>query len=776
MCWIDWTIFCLPLIAILLLALYSGKYVRGVADYLVAGRVAGRYVISVGDLQSGLGVITLVAICEQQYQCGIAVGFWGNTAVPIAIFMSLTGYVLYRYRETRSLSIGQFLETRYNRSLRVVASSIRTLAEMMTNAIGPAVAARFFIYFLGLPAMVNFGGMKISTYAIVIILVLLLALLVIWPGGRVSLLVTDAVQGVISYPVFVILTCFILSEISWNIDVAPVLQDRVTGESFLNPLDIQELRDFNLFALIVTLIGSVLNRGAWIGNDTSAAGRTAHEQKMAGILGAWRNGFSMLALMMLSLFMITIMHASRFSDKAEQIRKDLTEQVANELITDPSLRKRVIMNADELITPQHEIGVSKPYSRKNNPDLQYLDTVRNTISTNVEDQIISSNIPECSAKSEQMRGAANELFQKFRTLYYQMMSPVLLKRNLPIGLMGLFLLLMAMLMLATDDSRIFNASATLVQDVVMPFRKKPFQKKEHLYWLRGMSVVVCLFFFIVSIFFAQMDYINMFINAICSLWLGAAGPIMLGGLYTKWGTSTGAFCALFFGSGTALGGIFCQRLWAKKIYPFLHYTGGLDLVSAVCSFVTNLCDPIVVWEVSPDKFPINSFEIYFLSMLIGCLGYTIGSLLTYRTPYDLNRMLHRGKNVDKPLENRTSWTWKNVYTLFIGITPEYSKGDKIIAWSVFFYSIVWQFLITFVGVVIWNIFKPWPTEWWSKYFLITVVVVGIIVGVVSTVWFIWGGIVDIRRLFIDLSKRKDNPLDDGWVEKNVSIVDKPERE
>ncbi len=47
-----------------------------------------------------------------------------------------------------------------------------------------------------------------------------------------------------------------------------------------------------------------------------------------------------------------------------------------------------------------------------------------------------------------------------------------------------------------------------------------------------------------------------------------------------------------------------------------------------------------------------------------------------------------------------------------------------------------------------------------------------IIGVISTVWFMIGGIVDIRRLFRDLAARIDNPLDDGWVEDHVSLVDK----
>ena len=39
--WVDWAIMLVPLLMVLGMAFYSGRYVRGVADFLAAGRVAG---------------------------------------------------------------------------------------------------------------------------------------------------------------------------------------------------------------------------------------------------------------------------------------------------------------------------------------------------------------------------------------------------------------------------------------------------------------------------------------------------------------------------------------------------------------------------------------------------------------------------------------------------------------------------------------------------------------------------------------------------------------
>ena len=60
--WIDWCITLIPLTIIIGLAIYARRYIRGVVDYIAVGRVAGRYVISVGDMEAALSVLSLVAL------------------------------------------------------------------------------------------------------------------------------------------------------------------------------------------------------------------------------------------------------------------------------------------------------------------------------------------------------------------------------------------------------------------------------------------------------------------------------------------------------------------------------------------------------------------------------------------------------------------------------------------------------------------------------------------------------------------------------------------
>ncbi|MCU0791683.1 MAG: sodium:panthothenate symporter [Opitutaceae bacterium] len=749
---IDWLIVVIPVFAILGLALYSKRYIRGVVDFLAAGRVAGRYVISVGDMTALLGVITLVALVESKYQVGYALSFWEYLVVPVGIIMGLTGYCTYRFRETRALSIGQFLEMRYNRPFRIVAASLRTISEMLTNAIGPAVAANFFIYFLGLPHKVMIAGINLPTFTLIVALVLVMCMIVIWPGGRVSLLITDSFQGLISYPIFVVIAGYIFLNFNWSDTIAPVMMDRVPGESFINPFDIEQLRDFNIFALVVGIVGQILNRASWIGNDTSGCGRTPHEQKMAGILGQWRNGFSGLMCLLVAIMIITLMTHERYADKAHEIRGQLTSEVVEEVVADEALRDRLTAELAAIPVQRHKVGEDQPLSQAQNLDTIYMETAKATLGESPE---------------------ANLMFQKFRTLYNQMMLPVALNNLLPVGLMGLFCLLMIMLMLSTDDTRVFNAASTIIQDIVLPLRKKPLTPAQHLFWLRMCSVCVCVFFFVVSLFFVQLDYINMFITIMTAMWLGGAGPIMIFGLYSRFGTTTGAFCSLIFGSGFSIGGLFVQRNWADLLYPWLAERGWVDPFARFLEAVSSPFNPYIVWKMDPVKFPINSYELYFIAMISGVVAYVLGSLLTYKKPYNLDRLLHRGiYDVEGREKLKTPWNMRTVWGKLVGITPEYTRGDKIIAWSVVGYAIIYKFGLCFLAVLIWNLISPWPTHWWSTYFFVTSLVVTAIIGIVSTFWFFIGGSIDTVKLFKDLKARVDNPLDNGVVEGHVSLADK----
>ena len=72
---VDWLIVLIPVSFVLYMGFRSRKYIRGVADFLSAGRICGRYVICVADVANALSIIGLVAFVEVHYKTGFALTF-----------------------------------------------------------------------------------------------------------------------------------------------------------------------------------------------------------------------------------------------------------------------------------------------------------------------------------------------------------------------------------------------------------------------------------------------------------------------------------------------------------------------------------------------------------------------------------------------------------------------------------------------------------------------------------------------------------------------------
>ena len=757
MSWIDWLITLVPLAAVMWLGFYSRKYIRGVSDFMVAGRVCRRYVISTANMANSLALVSLVAYVESHYRTGFAMTFWNSLMLPLSIMVALSGWCLYRFRETRAMSLGQFLEIRYNRSLRIFACFLRSIAEIMANIIMPAIAARFFIYYLGFPQYLNIFGWQCPTFLLVVAITLTLAILIICLGGTLAIVITDTLQGMIFFPVVLIFIIFVLSKFSWMGEIMPVMGDRVAGESFINPFDVSGLRDFNLFQLVVVVMATFLHTASGFTGGSNAAA-SAHEAKMGSILGSWRGTFSTVCYVVFAVAIITLMSHVNYSADAKIIRDSISSEIAGELISNPAEREIFVSKITQLPEFKQNIGVDQPFSQKYNPDQVYFDEAGKHFGTD---------------------GEGSYKTQQFKTIFRQLMLPATMRHLLPTGLIGLFCMMVVLFILSSDDSRIYSASSTLVQDCIVPFYKNEnLSPEKHIFYIRLISILVGVVFLLGSFFMAQLDYISLFVSIMYGMWLGGCGPMIVFGFYSRFGTSAGAWSSLLSGMGINMAGILIQRNWAKHIYPFLESHGWVDAVGDFLHKVSAPFNPIIVWEMNPLKCPVNSYEFYFMAMVVSIVVFLVVSCLTCRKPFNLERMLYRGKYAidgeSKPAAFK--WSVKNVFSRLLGITPEYSKGDKVIAWSVFIYSIIYQFFISVVVVLIWNAFYTWPSKWWGYYFLITFLIVPAICAAITTVWFGIGATRDMFRLFKDLENRVDNPLDNGMVEGNISLVDKAKLE
>ncbi|MBO5306791.1 MAG: sodium:panthothenate symporter [Lentisphaeria bacterium] len=744
---IDWIIVCIPVFIVVFAAIKSQRYAKGVADFLTAGRVAGRYVVSVASGEAAMGLISVVAIMEVYYRCGFAINFWGNLKLPIALLMGLCGYCTYRFRETRCMTMGQFFEVRYCKSLRVLASMIQSISGIINYAIFPAVGARFLIYFLDLPIRVSIGDLQIPTMAVCMAFFLGLALIIALLGGQVTIMVTDCVQGLLSYPMLLLIVIYICFTFSWTDEMMPALLSRPPGESFVNPYDVENLRDFNIFFIISGILSLIVGRISWGGTQGyNGAARSPHEAKMGGLLGTWRGGFNIMIYILLAVVAITYINCPKYARESAKVRSALASKAI-----------------EDSLANQNKLSEKLKAEYKKVP-------VRTAFSSSYKDREafnVEAGDPYIKVTEETLKEfpATRKQEQTFRTIYNQMIVPVVIKEILPVGLTGIFCALMIFLMVSTDTTYMHSWGSIIVQDFVVPLRKKSFTPEQQLLALRLAISGVGIFAFIFSLFFAQIDFIWMFFSITGAIWIGAGIVIVLG-LYWSRGTSAGAFSALISGAVIATSAIIAQQIWATDIYPALERAGLLPIVGKILHVLSAPFNPYIVWELNPHKFPINSVEITFFTTLITIILYVAVSLATCKKPFNMDKMLHRGiYSVEETTYIPEKVTLKNFFFhKVLGFDNQYTTGDKVLAWSVFLYSFGYTFLLSVIAVIIWNWITPWPSHYWGYYFFINQLLVTGIIALISTFWFGICGTKDLFRLFRDLETKKTDSSDNGRVE------------
>ena len=643
---IDWVIVIVPLIGIFLIIRATAHYNQSVAGFLSAERCAGRYLICNARGEAGHGAISAVAVFQVIYTSGLTLNWWSQLAVTASLFVALTGFVLYRYRETRVFTLAQFFEVRYSKAFRIFTGCIAFLSGVVNYGIFPGVSARFLVYLCGLPDTLPVFGGTIPTYVPLMAAGLAFALFLTLSGGQITIMITDCVMGVFSGLLYLVICFFLVAFFRWS-QIAEALGNQAPGHSLLNPFDSSAIKDFNIWYVLIGIFLTIYGTMAWQGGHAyNSAAITPHEAKMAGVLGNWRN-------MTLNLFMLLL-------------------------------------------------GICA-YTYLNHPDY--------------------------AAGAEVVAGRLAEIGDA--QTRDQMRVPMALAEIMPIGLRGMLCAVMLFAWIAVDSSYLHSWGGILIQDVILPFRKKPFSIASHLRLLRIAIFSVAVFGFFFSLLFAQTEYIFMYFAITGAIYIGGAGAAILGGLYWKKGTTAGAWTGMILGSSLSVGAIALKQVW-------------------------------------PD-FPVNGQILALGATLCAAGSYILVSWLTCRESFNMDRMLHRGVYALPGEHPERGVTLRSRLVGVLGITGEFTRGDRWISGSLFAYSMV--FLLIFIVATIWNLVAPWPLSWWSNYWHVTAILLPLVLGFITTLWISCGGLLDLRRFFAALRNKPANALDDGMVVNHRNLAD-----
>ena len=642
---IDWAIVFGLLAFLIIIAQYTRKYAGSVVNFLAAGRCAGRYLIAVAEGVAGFGAAGAVAGFEMYYKAGFSIQWWYFLTLMAYIIISMSGYMTYRFRQTRALTIGQYLEKRYSRKFRIFAGMLGWFSGTLNFGLFPAVGARFFIYFCGLPHTFDFAGITFSTYVMVMAFLIIVSLYFIFVGGQIAVIVTDFFQGLFCNIVFIVLMVGIIGLFTWT-QVTEALNMAPAGESMFHPFQASQTKDFGVWYYVLFSFGIFYGWLSWQGTQGyRVAARTPHEARMAMIVNNWRAVPQQLIIILLPVCAFVLLNHPDFAAKAE---------VANSAISN----------------------------------------------------VIGRGVTETG------------------TLQKQMTTPIAMAAYLKGGLLGALCAVMLAAFISTHDTYLHSWGSIFIQDVVMPFRKKPLSQKQHINLLRLSIVGVAVFIFLFGWLYRQNEYILMFMSFTGTIFLGGAGAVVIGALYWKRGTTAGAWCSMITGCVMAFTGAIIRRFW-------------------------------------PD-LPINSQWIMFITAVTCSTLYVVVSLFG-RKVCDMDKMLHRGKyTVTDDVAAVEEIPVRGLRAL-IGMGKEFTRTDKII----YIASIGWTLslcVVFVIGTLINLAFKV-ETSSWVKFWWVYVVI-HFVLSIITTIWFVAGGIRDYRDMFRLLKSRKADELDDGRVLEN----------
>ncbi|MDH7603463.1 MAG: hypothetical protein QHH13_01015 [Melioribacter sp.] len=323
-------------LSILFYGVYLGKrYLQSVADFLSAGRSAGRYMITVSQGMAAIGAITIVGQWEMNYVAGFCLRWWEFFMAVVLLIITVTGWVIYRFRQTRALTVAQFLEMRYSRNFRIFAGILAFVSGLLNFGIFPAVSARFIIYYCGLPLSVNILGIDISTFPLVMIGFLSISLYFVFAGGQISIIITEFIQGVLSNLTFLAIIAFCLIIVSWN-QIFEAVSTVPENASLINPYKTSEVPDFNFWYFLINVVGVIYGKMSWQGSQGFySSAKSAHEAKMGEVLGNLRDIPKWLFLVFIPVIAFTILHHVNFQSVTDNVNQTLStinnEAVRNQL-------------------------------------------------------------------------------------------------------------------------------------------------------------------------------------------------------------------------------------------------------------------------------------------------------------------------------------------------------------------------------------------------------------------------------------------------------------
>ncbi len=249
---IDWIILVVYLAGTVFVGLWARKYVETMEGYFVAGRKVKVALGSATLIATEIGVVTFMYFGQLGYLTGFScfilgvIGFFGY------MFIGKTGFVVEGLRRLRVITIPEFYEMRYNKTVRWLGGVLLFVGGVLNMGIFLRFDGIFLSEALGL-------GLQAKTIVMVVMLIIVISYTVL--GGMFSVVITDFIQFVVLTFGMLIATVFVLMKVSFK-SMANVVVHQY-GSQGMNPITNPNFGWVFIFWMIVGSVAiSALNQPA----------------------------------------------------------------------------------------------------------------------------------------------------------------------------------------------------------------------------------------------------------------------------------------------------------------------------------------------------------------------------------------------------------------------------------------------------------------------------------------------------------------------------------
>ena len=505
------------------------RYIGTIEDYLVASRGMGLYVGAASLLSTEVGIITYMYQAQFGFVAGFSAFVVGLITLAVCLLVGRTGFVITRLREMKILTVPEYFEKRYGRGVRVLAGVLMAFGGSLNLGIFPIIEARFLAIVTGIPA--RYLGWTMAG-------LLLVALAYTAIGGMVSLIVTNYVQYVFLAAGTVIVTLVCLREVGWG-DMVRTVDGHMGGHGF-NPV-----RDLGVGFIVWQVLLWIALMTVWqsVAMRTFSTKDPAVGKKMFTLTGFLFLGRALIPMLW------GIAALAFFWARAEPVGTAATPSAQVE---------------------QLAAGLDKTYrgdidSGRLGRALPQVDLLERLAG---QEKSRSPEAARLEALSRDRRGEIGLLAM-----------PWMLAATLPTGLLGLVVAGMLAASISTYAGYFLGWASIIAQDVVAPVLRRDLSNHSRLLLTRVTVVALTVFIMIWSLVYDLPGPAYFYLQVTANLFMAPTLIAVVGGLYWRRSSATGAALCFVLGALASLGYL------VPQLRLDVATAGNLSWALAVAGFV-----------------------------------------------------------------------------------------------------------------------------------------------------------------------------------------------